>query len=402
MGDGKSDELFRKRDYDAAAANLIKGLEKEGVDGRDGLLYLLDIGLSLHTAGRYEESTNYFLAADRAAEIKDYTSLATEAGTLLTTDQIKQYKGEDFENVLISVYLAMNFAMQGKRESALVEAKRVNRKLYLMRTEGKRKYKQNAFARYLSAVLYEADGNWNDANVDYKFVADLAPDFPGIGRDLYAMAAKFGDRSAMRRLEEKYKLSEEERAAAKVRTSSKGASEIIVIFQNGISPRKGPDPGFHSIPRFFPRPNPVSHAEVVVHGEGANQALKKRDQTRTLMNIESVAIQNLEEKWGGLLAKKLAGVVAKEALGSVIDSSTGNKGIGTLVKLALYVSDRADTRSWNLLPKELQIARIPVPPGTYSVAANLAGNPAAIGNLPPKTIQVRPGEKVFVNFRYMP
>ncbi len=400
MKDSKSDQLFRARDYDGAAARLIQGLEKEGTDGRDGLLYLLDIGLALHTAGKYEESTKYFLAADRAAEIKDYTSLTTEAGTLLTTDQIKQYKGEDFENVLISVYLAMNFALQGKRESAIVEAKRVNRKLYLMTTEGKRKYKQNAFARYLSAILYEADRNWNDANVDYKFAAGLLPDLPGIGRDLWAMAWKLGgNRDELQKIEKKYKLSEEDKAAAKRRVSGKISSEIIVIFQNGISPRKGPEPGFHSIPRFYPRPNPVSEAEVSVQGEGALAKTKESAKTEMLMDIETVAIQNLQEKWGGLLAKKLAGVVAKEVVGNAIDRQTGNSGLGSLVKLALYVSDQADTRSWNLLPKDLQLARFVVPAGTYTVELKPIGG---VGPLPAKTVQVQPGQKIFVNFRYMP
>src|SRR6185503_7847510 len=144
------------------------GVTKQGENGRDLLLYLLDLGLSLHSAGRYEESNQAFLKADKIAEIKDYTSLSTEGATLLTSENIKDYKGEDFEKVLINTYLAMNYALMGDYENALVEARRVNHKLHLMVSEGQRKYKQNAFARYLSAVLYEAEGEWNDAYIDYK------------------------------------------------------------------------------------------------------------------------------------------------------------------------------------------------------------------------------------------
>lgn len=206
MSDTQSDSLFRKGQYDEAAERLQKGLEKVGLDGRDGLLYLFDIGLSLHAAGKYNESNKYFLQADQLAEIKDYTSLSTEAATLLTSDNIKQYKGEDFENVLISVYLSMNYAFLGNREDALVEARRVNRKLYLMKTDGKRNYKQNAFARYLSAILYEADQEWNDAYLDYKFTADLVPDFPGVGIDQWAMAARLHMSDVMLALEKNINL----------------------------------------------------------------------------------------------------------------------------------------------------------------------------------------------------
>jgi hypothetical protein len=396
MGDTKSDEMFRAGDYDGAAERLRKGLEDEGRDGRDGLLYLLDLGLALHSAGKYEESTKAFREADQLAEIKDYTSLSTEAATLLTSDQIKQYRGEDFENVLINVYLAMNYALVGKREDALVEARRVNRKLYMMTTEGKRKYKQNAFARYLSAILYEADKNWNDAYVDYKLTADLLPTFPGIGRDLWAMAWKMKSREDLEKWKTKYRLTEEDFEEAKKRVSSQRPAEVVVLFENGISPKKAPHPGFHSVPKFNPRFNPVTSGEVSVSGEGGTIA---KGRTHVLMNIESVAIENLDEKWGGLLAKKIGGIVAKEAVGNVIDSKTGNSGLGTLVKLALYVSDQADTRSWNLLPRDLQIARFPVTAGTYTVQVQPVGATAA---LPPRTIQVKPGEKVFVNFRYMP
>lgn len=398
MRDTQADSMFRSGNYDGAVERLKKGLEAEGVEGRDGLLYLLDLGLSLHTAGKYDEATKYFLLADKAAEIKDYTSLSTEAATLLTTDQIKQYKGEDFENVLINVYLAMNFALKGERESALVEAKRVNRKLYMMATEGKRNYQQNAFARYLSAILYEADKNWNDAYVDYKLAANLLPNFSAIGSDLWAMAWKMKNHGDLAKWENKYSLTDEDKKAARARVSPDRPGEVIVLFQNGISPRKIPDPGFYSIPKFTPRFNPVTVGEVsLTRDRSSDEVLKAR--TDRLMDIEAVAIENLSEKWGALLAKKLAGVVGKEVLGNAIDRQTGNSGLGQLVKLALYVSDQADTRSWNLLPKDLQLARFTVKAGTYTVKLQPIGSATA---LPEKTVQVKPGEKIFVNFRFMP
>ncbi len=397
MNDTKIDSMFRAGDYEGASNQLKEGFEKETLEGKDGLLYLLDLGLSLHTAGKYEESTKYFRMADQAVEIKDYTSLSTEAATLLASDTIKQYKGEDFENVLISAYLAMDYALEGKREDAIVEAKRVNRKLYMMTTEGKRNYKQNAFARYLSATLYEADRNWNDANVDYKFAADLLPTLPMIGRDLWAMAWKLKNRDDLATLEEKYHLTEADKNAAKKRVSPDRPAEIVVLFQNGISPKKIPEPNFPSVPRFVPRGNPVTGGEAIVSAAGNGEEIG-RGKTASLMDIESVAIQNLKEKWGGLLAKKIGGAVVKHTIGNIIDSKTGNSGLGSLVALALYAADQADTRSWNLLPKSLEITRIPVTAGTYTVALH----PIGAGALPPKTVQVKSGEKIFVNFRYMP
>jgi uncharacterized protein len=390
MSDHEADDLFRSGQYDAAAEHLKKGLAKEGEDGRDSLLYYLDVGLALHSAGKYEESNQYLLKADRIAEIKDYTSLATEAGTLLVSENTKSYKGEDFEKVLINTYLAMNFALIGNVEDALVEARRVNHKLHLMVTEGKRKYKQNAFARYLSAVLYEAEGNWNDAYVDYKLTRELEPSFPGLGRDLWRLASLQRDREDMEAWEQEYSLKDEDKAEAK-RAASKGKGEIIVLYENGISPIKRPNPQFRTLPRFFPRPNPVTHAKVLI--DGAEKGV-----TAPLHSVETTAIANLDEKYGGMIAKKLAGVVAKEVVGDQVAKHTDSPLLGALVKLGLYASDQADVRSWNLLPRDLQIQRVAVDPGTHVVTLH----PVGAGPLPPKTIAVKAGQKIFVNFRYMP
>lgn len=391
MSDHNSDRLFRDGQYDDAAASFKKGLEEQGENGRDTLLYLLDLGLSLHNAGKFEESNKVFLKADKIAEIKDYTSLATESATLLTTDQIKDYKGEDFEKILINTYLAMNYALMGAHEDALVEARRVNRKLYLMVTDGQRKYKQNAFARYLSAILYEAEGDYGDAYIDYKKTYELEPEFPGLALDLWRTARVEGMRDQMEKWDEEFSLKEEDHRKALQSLPRSGNGEIIVLYENGISPVKKPNPHFYQVPKFFPRYNPVSYAKVEINGE-------VQGPTQRLHDIEWTAIHNLEEKYGAIVAKKIAGIVAKEAVGYGIEKATDSPLLGLLAKLFFYVTDQADCRSWNLLPKDLQIARFPVKPGTYQVRVIPIGGPSSSE----KTIQVTAGKKVFVNFRYMP
>jgi len=397
MSDTQSDSLFRQAKYVEAAERLKAGLEKKGEDSKDGLLYMLDTGLAYHAAGMYPESNKYFLRADQLAEIKDYTSLATETATLLVSDNIKQYKAEDSENVLINVYLAMNYAFMGKSEDALVEARRVNRKLYMMVSEGKKKYKQNAFARYLSAILYEANRDWDDAYIDYKAAAEIRPEFETIGQDLWRMANRLNRTDDRARIEKKYDLTEEQKKAQVALASKNRPGEIIVIYENGISPKKGSDPNFSSIPKFYPRTNPVSGAKIHVHGLDVPEEFVA--ETHILENVEATAIQNLDEKWAGIVAKKVGGVVAKEVVGNVIANKTDSPLLGMLVKVALFASDQADTRSWNLLPKDLQIARIAVKGGKYTVRPELQGSSAEI---PERTVHVNPGQKVFVNFRYTP
>jgi hypothetical protein len=391
MSDRASDDLFRQGRYEEAAARLQKGAVDQGESGRDLLLFLLDVGLSLHSAGKFEESNRAFQQADKIAEIKDYTSLAAETATLLTSDNLKDYKGEDFEKVLINTYLAMNYALMGDNENALVEARRVNRKLYLMVSEGGKKYKQNAFARYLSAIIYEEENNYNDAYIDYKNTWKLNPAYPGLGLDLWRCAWQLRMPEEMERWNSTFHLSQEDHAKAKQQGPRSEQGEIVVLYENGISPIKRPNPAFSELPKFYPRFNPVSSAQVEVNGE-------PKGTTFILENIEDTAIANLEEKYGGMVAKKVAGLVAKEGVAYGIGKQTNSPLIGFLAKIAMYASDQADLRSWNLLPRDLQLLRVPVAPGSYQVRVI----PTGAMPLPTKTIQIEAGKKVFVNFRYIP
>lgn len=391
ISDRAVDHLFMSGRYEEAAQKLEAGIKSQGEKGRDILLYLLDYGLTLHAAGKFDESNRIFLQADKMAEIKDYTSLAAEGSSLVTSENIKDYKAEDFENVLINTYLAMNFALLGDHENALVEARRVNRKLYLMVNEGARKYKQNAFARYLSAVIYEADKNWNDAYIDYKKTWELDPGFPGLGRDLWRLAYFNGMREEMERWDREFKLTRDDHEAARALDPRKGKSEIIVLFENGYSPEKEPHPNFRTIPKFYPRFNPVTNAKVELNGKVIAETAKLHD-------IEATAIQNLDDKYAGIIAKKVAGMVAKEVVADQVERRTGSEVAGAVTRMILYSIDQADLRSWKLLPKDLQIARIPVDPGTYTVRLQPNGG----GGLPEKAVQVTAGKKIFVNFRYTP
>lgn len=394
MSDTETDRLFRSGDYDGAAARLRAGFDEHGQEsGRDSLLYLFDLGLSLHMAGKYEESNSVFLKADKLAEIKDYTSLATEAGTLLVSENMKSYKAEDFEYVLVSAYLAMNYAALGQFEDALVEARRVNRKLGLMVSEGKRPYKQNAFARYLSGILYESQRDWDDAWIDYKETLKLAPQLgPTVGPHAIRVARLGGHRDDADRLQAELKLSAADVEDAMKLGPKGGLGEVVVLYQNGISPRKRPSPMLHSVPEFYPRFNPVLGARVSLGDAAVGQ-------TTLFHDIEATAIENLKDKYAGIIAKKVAGIVAKEVVADQVAKQTKNEGLGALASLILHVADQADVRSWNLLPRDLQVLRVPVKPGLHTIKLQPIG---ADGVTYEKAVQVEAGKKAFVTFRYMP
>ncbi len=135
----------------AEAASEIK--EKAFADSDDQVVYLFEYGTAAQIARNYKDSNTAFLKAEDLTEVKDYHSLSRVTGSLLLNEGMVQYKGDDFEKVLINAFLAINFLMMGDPEAAQVETRKLNDKLYKYKFEAKKNYQQNPFAFYLSAMI---------------------------------------------------------------------------------------------------------------------------------------------------------------------------------------------------------------------------------------------------------
>ena len=357
-------EAFERRDFEAAE----KVYEEADEDGKDQLVYLLDRATVRYSAGRYEDSIKDLKLADRLSEIKDYTAIGTEIASVAVNDKIKQYKGEEFEHVLISVYLALNFAALGREEEAVVACRQVNRKLELLREEGKRHYSLNAFAQYLAGLMFEKEGNWNNAYIDYKKTAELAPDFSRIKLDVVRGALRTENGSELHKWKRTMGVTEEDVKEARQELKSSGS--VVLLYQNGMAPEKVSSPSWYEIPEYRPRHNPWRAARLYLDG-------KEVGRTELLYDVEKVAIQNLKEKYAGLIAKRVAGVVAREVIGDQLDRKA--EGLGTILKIAMYAASQPDLRSWLTLPRDFQVARVTAAPGKYRATLRLEGASGALG-----------------------
>lgn len=387
---------FQARDYETAAGIYDKGAEEEGINQ---LLYLLDRATITHTAGNYQASNKDFLKADDLSDIKDYTSITRQAATIITNDRIVPYKGEEFETVMISTYLAINFALQGELESALVEARKVNRKLRKLKEEANRKYKFNAFAQYLSGLLYEMQGNWNNAYIDYKRTYAIKPDFTPIRHDLLMGASYTGNQKDLRRYENELGVTAADVAASRRLKRTHGS--IVLLYENGLSPRKRASEQWHEIPVYKKTYNRNRSATLMVRSGLATEALDTSAETELMYDVEGAAISNLEQKYAAIVAKRVAGVAAREVIGHQVGKATKSEGLGAIVKIAMAAASQADTRGWYSLPQNLQIARIYVKPGRYSVKLQInshEGTSGAVRDLGEVEIE-KPGQVVLVNYR---
>ena len=372
--------LLEAQQYDNAIEKLRRLAEAKD---NDELLYLMDLGYAYHLAGYYKEAIETFLKADKIAEIVDYTSLSQEVGSVILNDDIKPYKGENFEKLLINMYLAIDYTLSHQYEDALVECRRVNHKLDMMISQGGLPYEQNSFAKYLAAALFESRNEINDAFVDYRTVLKWAGDYPYVEAPLLRLADKLKASQEFSEFKEQFPKTEDYKI-------SKNQGEVILLLETGRAPVKVPSQQLNLVPVFKKRSYFIEYGWL----EDKSGAFKAR--TYPLYSIETTAIRELDQRLGAIVAKKIGGVVAKEVIAYGIEQQTKSPLLGFITRVILHGTDRADLRSWTTLPAQLQIARLTLPVGKHDIVFK-EGNMNRTKEW--SQVEVKPLEKVFLNYR---
>ena len=150
----------------------------EGYGGNEQLLYLLDSAMVYMQCGDLDLAQARFRDAEDLADRLWTESITRNALSLVTNDTVMAYAGEDFERVMIHLMSAIGYLQAGRTEDALVEARRLDTLLavYNDKYDKKNVYKEDAFARYLSGILHEGEGDWDAAFIDYRRAAEVYRD----------------------------------------------------------------------------------------------------------------------------------------------------------------------------------------------------------------------------------
>jgi len=241
--------------------------------------------------------------------------------------------------------------------------------------EGKRPYKRNQFAQYLTAMIYEKTGDLNSAYIDFKKILSEDPKLVQacsfLQEDLIRSSHALAFHEDFERYSKMFGSKVQKSALSK-----ENLAQIVFLFQNGKSPQKYSSrekrykkaQGGSTVEVLIPvayyqkRPYLIHSAELRI----ANQKFK----TYVFNSIEETAIQNLRDRMGRVIAKALLTAGVKAGIATGVGVATDSKELGLLAGLALFALSEADTRSWLLLPAELQVAKARLPAGTYSLAVD--------------------------------
>ena len=357
----------------------------------------LDKGLLEHYAENHKNSAQDLLEAERLIEEAFTKSITQDMASYLANDNTKDYPGEDYEDIYLSIFNALNFYFDGNIEGAMVEIRKLtlpNGKLDML----SRKYEEStrslgdylmsglnalgfqvnpqlppgnpvnfsnsALARYLGVLFYLDNNNEDSARIEYEQL-----------RAAFASNSKVYHNPIPRSIDN-------------MRTVPAGKARLNIIGFTGLSPIKEEktfeqatpffgnslyDVTRFKLPVLVRRPSSINRIEVEVIGHG-------RFELELLEDMSAVIEETYNARFANMFFKTYVRTLLKNAAAVIASNQAGRAGgglahLGTSIagRVATDVSESADIRMGRFFPDRAYVGAIDLEPGTYTIKVNFGG-----------------------------
>lgn len=377
--------LIKMRQYPELIKAFESDFKKGAVKDKDYLLLRLNYATVLHYNGDYKQSNAVLKECQQLVDNYD-TTASEEVLGFVANGKTKKFKLEDFEVLNISFLKSLNSLLDGNLDDAIIEMKRMDRiGRMLSKESGNNLLEQTQYTTYLSAILFEArrlsdDNALDSAYIDYKRVQKVYPRHPYIAYDLWRTAFLNGRSEDLKAWEKLYPIPLDYKQAISNKELVESQGELVIIFSNGLAPQKDSHPDYKNVPVYIPQPSLNEYAHIKIDDEDYGH-------TVPLANLSSLMIKDLENRY----ATKVGVEKAKEIVGAVLTVGLGPAGM-LFSSLNTAFKGTPDTRAWDMLPANYQIARIPLRAGNYELEISLKGS----GGVFPQTVNITRGRKTLI------
>lgn len=409
----------------------IKTLDRNNRGDDKDLLYHLEMGELQRLAQHYQRSQKAWRAADRnvqkweAAARLDPARVGGSVASYLLNDKLRPYEGQDYEKVMLTTRMALNFLAQGDFASARVAIKQTHEREALIAELRSRQYAQvedearrrgantsfrelrgypvaaidtpevralrnsyqSAFSHYLAGFVYEALGEPSLAAAGYRQAIELhGGSVPLLDEALAGL---------------------DQRVAG----AGDGMTDVLFAVETGLVPGR--------VSRDFALPIPVDEELVLVavsfpvlnaRAPGAADArltLAGHGDLASVQitSVDAMARRALQDEMPGIILRGFVRSTAKalaqyqtqrkaEERRRQGDETTADAlEVATLgLMLGAVATESADERGWRSLPANIHIARIRTPPGSYAVTVDAGAGAQTV------TLDLG-GRHVFVHMR---
>lgn len=351
-------------------------------------------------------------------------------GAVFSNDNALTYEIPLYEQSMLHSYQSLNYLYQHDLEGALVEIRRanlvqikalsnnkqkINSALNKMKKQGVNLAEindgypsmekiigevkngfQNAYTFYLSALLYEAAGQANDAYIDYKRALEIYPDNRYIQQDVWRLALKLNMSVDVAGFKQKF--STEVTTLQPIEKKAQGQLAIIVeksiihskqaFMMNLPIYRQRDNVKFYSIaiPVYKEQPNTAQEISLVID--------KKRYDAQEIVRLQSLAAKELQDHMPAIVSRQILRLIAKEEVRKKITKQAGDFG-NILATIYNVASEKADTRSWNTLPASIDILKTNMSIGKHTINLSVGGRQQNID------VDIQPNRITLINLTSM-
>ncbi|MDE0019368.1 MAG: hypothetical protein OXU51_24520 [Candidatus Poribacteria bacterium] len=389
--------------------------------------YQFEFGLVAHYANHFAESSAALDIAGDIAEDRYTKSVSKELGSLVTSDKLRPYSATEYERLLSHYYRALNYAYLNQLDGALVECRRATALInYFKGEDEKYDFFGTGFLAYLSGMFFEAAGEWNDALISYKQAAEYYKNAaektgvgmpPDIGKALVRLTRKLGFTDEFERYQEQY---------GKSTSRPENTGELILFYESGYVPSKAEenlifpilktdDVKDEKFPSKLMTREGATYEEVKLEYllrvaiptidshrprfSGVRVAVGENQGRGVLVeDIETIAIETFNAQRPIILLRTLVRAVGKYLL--TRQAGKKNETLGLLTNLVGVLTEQADKRSWQTLPNQIFMVRMPLPAGTHTLNLSfLDANGQVRGSQSVPDIKINPNRITFWNHR---
>jgi len=356
---------------------------------------------------RQDFAQTYQLVQQSQQEAKIELSRGIEnVAAIMSNDNAIRYDIPLYEQSMLHTYQALNYLTQQDLSGALVEVRRANlvqehalianansinnnqqskidqgvsldnfSQQYpsMNRTIGKVKNGfQNAYTFYLSALLYEAVNQKNDAYIDYKKALEIYPNNSYLQLDVWRLANTLQMTNDI----SLFKKSFAHTMSKKNDKNNQG--EIIFIIENGIVAAKQemslslPIYTSHNEMRLYSVALPRYQNQLTVYPPLTLTYQGKNYQAEEIVRLQSLAAKQLKDQLPIIVTRQITRIIAKEKIRKSLVNKGGDIG-NIFANLYNITTEKADTRSWSTLPDSIHILRLNLSAGTHTLNIHVNG-----------------------------
>ena len=380
---GQTDRALFEVEKNAKADDVMANMNR-------GLLYAMQ--------GRFEKSNQALQQAKEKIEDLYTISLTEQTGAALINDEVISFDGDRYEQVLVHAYKALNYIALDDVAAARVEVLQSDVKMM----EWGEIPEEDPFIRYLSGIIFEALGEEDEALVMYRRAVKVYQS--GISRHGLAVPEQL--KFDLLRLLSKTKMKTEyERYQRQFSLNNwsvenhQGMGEVIVLLHNGLVPQReqitlhswASELAARVIMALPAYPRPAKKLNVMrVSVAGKTQSMQ------TVENLDALARSALDENIALITSRAIARAVIKKKTEN--KAAERNGAIGRLTMMVLNsATEIADTRCWNTLPQEIQIARIFLPEGRHELKIDVFTPSGAMVDSLDQTVDIKKAEKTIIS-----